>query len=259
MKARLEFRHDERVAFVFLAAPKANILDRDMDEALDRLFASLEDRRDLRAIVLTADGPHFSFGASIQEHLPHEIGGALERLSNLLRRVAKAPAPTIAAIRGQCLGGALELALACDLILAEEGSQLGIPEIKLAVFPPAASALLPVRLGVANATDMVLTGRSWSGVEARQRGLVARTTPDGTLDQALESWLDEDFLPRSPSALRFATTAIRARVIEALERDLPRFDRLYLDELMNEPDALEGIEAFIEKRPPVWRIRETVS
>jgi len=87
MKARVELRHDDRVAVVVMAAPKANILDCAMDEALDSIFASLEERRDLRAIVLTADGPHFSFGASIQEHRPDQIGGALERLSNLLEGI----------------------------------------------------------------------------------------------------------------------------------------------------------------------------
>jgi cyclohexa-1,5-dienecarbonyl-CoA hydratase len=252
MKAKLEFLHDERVARVTLAAPKANVLDEPMIEALGDIFGELADRRDLCAIVITGEGPHFSFGASIEEHVPEQIGGALSRLGKLLRKVAKAPAPTIAAVRGQCLGGGFELVLACDLIVAEEGAAFAVPEIKLAVFPPAASALLPVRLGSAAASYLTLTGRSWSGVEAKQHGLVARLAPDGGLDEEVDSWLREDFLPRSPAALRYATQAIRVAVMDALEIALPRLDLLYLEELMKEPDAVEGINAFMEKRPPVW-------
>lgn len=255
MKAKLEFIHDDRVARVTLAAPKANILDEPMVETLTGFFEQLNERRDLRAIVIGAEGPHFSFGASIEEHVPEQIGGALSRLSNLLRLVARAPAPTIAAVRGQCLGGGFELVLGCDLIIAEESAALGVPEIKLAVFPPAASALLPVRIGTAGAAALTLTGRSWSGTEAHQRGLVARLVKDGTLDQELDAWLSEDFLPLSPAALSYATRSIREAIVDAVEITLPRLDLLYLDELMKEPDAIEGINAFMEKRPPVWRKR----
>lgn len=253
MKAKLEFIHDGRVARVTLAAPKANVLDEPMIEALDDAFSELAERRDLCAIVIAAEGPHFSFGASIEEHVPEQIGGALSRLGKLLRKVAKAPAPTVAAVRGQCLGGGFELVLACDLVVAEESAAFAVPEIKLAVFPPAASALLPVRLGTALASQLVLSGSSWSGAEAKQHGLVARLAPDGGLDEAVDAWLREELLPKSPAALRYATQAIRVAVMDALEIALPRLDLLYLEELMKEPDAVEGINAFMEKRPPVWR------
>lgn len=247
-KARLELSAEGGVARVTLAAPKANILDRVMVEDLDAIFASLETRRDLRAVVVGAEGPHFSFGASVEEHLPDQIEGALARLGGLLRRVARTPAPTIAAVRGQCLGGGFELVLACDLIVAEEGAQFGAPEIKLGVFPPAASALLPVRIGVAGASALVLTGASWNGTRAMQQGLVARVTPNGQLDAGVDAFLDEVVRPRSASALRHAARAVRRQVIRALDDDLPQLDRLYLDELMREPGADEGIRAFLERK-----------
>lgn len=250
MKARLEI--DGRVARVILAAPKANVLDREMIEGLESLFAQLAPRRDLCAIVIGADGPHFSFGASIEEHLPEQIGNALPRLHRLLRTVASAPAPTIAAVRGQCLGGALELVLACDLIVAEKSAQLGVPEIKLAVFPPAAAALLPVRIGAAKASLLSLTGRSWDGDDAKQAGLVARVAATGALDNELCSFLESDFVSRSPAALRHAAHAARLPIVRALEEDLPTLEQHYLQELMREPDAVEGIRAFLEKREPHW-------
>lgn len=250
MKARLEI--DRRVARVVLAAPKANVLDRLMIEDLESLFAQLAPRRDLCAIVIASDGAHFSFGASVEEHLPEQIEAALPRLSQLLRTIAAAPAPTIAAVRGQCLGGGLELVLACDLIVAEESAQLGVPEIKLAVFPPAAAALLPVRIGAANASLLALTGRSWNGVEAKQAGLVSRLALTGALDDEVGALLEADFVSRSPAALRHAARAVRTPIVRALEHDLPWLEKLYLEELMREPDAAEGIHAFLEKREPHW-------
>jgi len=220
---------------------------------LESAFDHLAARRDLKAIVLMGEGPNFSFGASVQEHLPEQISGTLTRLHALLRRIAEAPAPTIAAVRGQCLGGGLELALACDLILAEETAQLGCPEIQLGVFPPAASALLPVRIGAGPASSLVLTGVSVTGAVGAALGLVARTAGPGQLEAVLAEWLAADFLPRSPSALRYAALAVRRPLMHALEQDLPVLERLYLQDLMSEPDAAEGIRAFLEKRSPRWR------
>lgn len=254
-RANLEFQHDGKVARVTLAAPKANILDRAMMSDLERACDELDRRRDLVAVVIGAEGSHFSFGASVQEHLPEEIGDTLARLHRLLRRVSMLPAPTIAAVRGSCLGGGFELVLACDLILAEESSMLGVPEIKLAVFPPAASALLPWRIGGGPAAALCLTGASWSGKDAAAHGLVARTAPDGELEAKLEQWLEEDFLPRSPAALRLGAKAARRALRRALDDDLPVLERLYLDELMAEPDATEGIRAFLEKRAPRFGLK----
>lgn len=255
-RAELKLEHDGRVARLRLAAPKANILDRAMVADLDRACDALQKRRGLVAIVLDAEGPNFSYGASVAEHLPGEIEVVLAELHALLARFLELPAPTIAAIRGSCLGGGLELALVCDLILAEDGARLGQPEIKLAVFPPAASALLPVRIGGGPASELILTGASWSGRRAAALRLVTRTTPDGTLDDAISAWLSEDFLDRSPAALAQAVRATRLPLRRALKSDLPRFERQYLQELMREPDAVEGIRAFLEKRPARWQREE---
>jgi cyclohexa-1,5-dienecarbonyl-CoA hydratase len=239
-KVRLEMNDGGRVARIFLAE-------------LDRAFTVVAARRDLCAVVLAAEGPHFSFGASVQEHLPGEVAGMLSGFHALVRRMMDTPAPMIAALRGQCLGGGFELALACDLIMAEETAQLGVPEIKLAVFPPVAVVLLPVQIGTGPAAELALTGASWTAARAAAAGLVSRTVPAGTLDSQLDEWLRQDFLPLSPAALRNASAVVRRRKKRALEEELPAVERLYLTELMAEPDAEEGLRAFLEKRPPKWR------
>ena len=248
-KIRLEWTHDERVARITLAAPRANIVDVAMTRELDAAFAQCG-TRSLNAIVLAADGPHFSFGASVPEHLPAQIGEALPALHALLRRIHEAPAPVIAAVRGHCLGGGFEVVLACDLVIADKTAQFGSPEIKLAVFAPAASALLPVRIGQFAAAKILLTGASISADEAARCGLIAKLVDD--LDAGLNQWVESDFLPRSPSSLRYACQAARFSAARALSEDLPRIEQLYLSELMSTPDAEEGIRAFIEKRTPQW-------
>ncbi len=252
-KARLDWSHQGRVAKLVLAAPPGNVLDRAMLAELQAGAEAIAARGGVNAVVLTGEGPHFSYGAAVEEHLPGEIVATLAALHGLLRRLVKLPAPTLAAVRGQCLGGGFELALACDLVLAEENARLGCPEIKLAVFPPAASALLPVRIGAARAAELLLTGRSWTAAEAHHHGLVTRLAPPDQLREELETWLERDLLPLSAAALRHATAAARRPVRRALVEDLPDHEHRYLEELMAEPDALEGLQAFLAKRPPRWQ------
>ena len=251
-KVRLEFTHESQIARITMAAPKANILDRAMMRSLGAVLEQLAGQSNLKAIVLAGAGPHFSFGASIEEHLPAQISETLAHLRQLLLKMAATPAPMIAAVRGQCLGGGLELALACDLIVAEEGGQFGLPEIKLGVFPPAGAALLPVRIGSGRAAALVLTGVSWTANEALAAGLVNKVFPNGELELHLADWLESEFLSRSAPALRFATQAARRPLARALEVDLPALEHVYLDELMQQPDAVEGVLAFLEKRQPRW-------
>lgn len=233
MLAMTQSHSDAGAARVALPSP---ILDDAAVSALDAQFAELEARRDLRAIVIEAGGAHFSYGASIEEHLPESIEASLTHFHALLRRIAAAPAPTIAAVRGYCLGGGFELALACDLIVAAEDAQFGLPEIKLGVFPPAAAALLPVRIGVAGASALILTGSNWSAAQAMQHGLVSHI---GTFD--------ESFLPHKRTALRYAARAVRRNIVRALNDDLPQLERMYLEELMREDDAVDGIREFLRR------------
>jgi len=252
-RLKLSFEHDGQVACVALAAPKANIVDQAMMAALLAAFDDLRNRPPLKVMILTAEGPHFSFGASVQEHLPEHVRTMLSQFSGLLGQMLELPAVTIAAVRGQCLGGGFELALACDFIVAEEGAAFACPEIKLAVFPPAAAVLLPARIGASRAAELVLTGATWNVAQAAEAGLIVRTAPQGQLEATVETWIRDNFLSRSPVALRYGIRAARLPLRRALQEGLPQLERMYLDELMAEPDAVEGLRAFMEKREPVWQ------
>jgi len=253
-RIKMHFQHQGRIARLTLAAPKANILDRQMMAELNLALQHCAEHP-LHAIVIGAEGPHFSFGASVQEHMPDQIVGTLATLHALLRRLASASAPTIAAVQGRCLGGGFELALGCDLMMVEDSAIFAAPEVKLGVFAPAASALLPVKVGSARAAGLLLTGVELSAFEAFSSGLANRLAPKGFLDPELEAWLDADFLSRPPVTLRCAAEAARWAVREALDKRLPVLERLYLDKLMAAPEPLEGLKAFIEKREPEWHLQ----
>lgn len=244
---------DGAVAVLELGPPPANVLDRARIAALRGHLRALADERGLKAILLRGAGAHFSYGASVPEHLPGEVETMLPEFHALLRELgAPSLPPVIAVVRGRCLGGGLELALACDLIAVAEDAQLACPEIKLGVFPPAGAALLGARAGAGRALDLVCSGRAIRGAEAAAWGLAALCAPADGLDAAVEAWVRAHLLPLSGAALRHARRAARAPLQNALEQTLPALERQYLDELMETRDAREGLDAFLAKRAPQW-------
>lgn len=248
-KIRTTLEHGDRVLWIRLAAPPGNVLDRVMTGELHGAIDA-HAGRGLAAIVFEGEGRHFSFGASVPEHTRAEAPGMLRRFHGLFRRLATLGVPTIAVVRGQCLGGGLELASWCSFVFAAPEAMFGQPEIRLAVFPPLASLVLPWKIGGARALDLCVTGRSVTAAEAERLGLVSQVAADPA--EAARVFLREHLLEKSGPSLAFAERAAREALIDALERRLPALERLYLEELMATPDANEGITAFIEKRPPRW-------
>ncbi|MHC4846412.1 MAG: enoyl-CoA hydratase-related protein, partial [Planctomycetota bacterium] len=162
-----------------------------------------------------------------------------------------ASVPVLAAVRGQCLGGGLELAAFCHRVFASPDAMLGQPEIQLGVFAPVASVILPGRIGRGAAEDLCLTGRVLPAGEALQMGLVDEVTAD-PMAGAL-AWAEQHLLPRSAASLRCATQAARRGFMRRFREEIVDLTSVYLDELMTTADAKEGIAAFLEKRAPVWR------
>jgi cyclohexa-1,5-dienecarbonyl-CoA hydratase len=235
-----------------LARPKANIIDAAMIAALDAAFRDERYAR-ARAALLDHEGPHFSFGASVEEHLPANCAAMIAGLHALLVRMLEWPAPVLVAVKGQCLGGGLELALAGSRIFAAPDAQFGQPEIKLAVFAPAASCLLPFRVNQQCAEDLLFSGRSLGADEALRAGLAASVDAD-PVAAALE-YYDKHLAARSAAALRYAVLAARVGYTAEVKRRIAEVERLYLEGLMKTRDANEGLVAFLEKRTPRFEHR----
>lgn len=236
-----------------LARPKANVIDAQMVAALANAFSSREKNKGLVAALLDHEGPHFSFGASVEEHLPQRCDQMLRQLHALITQMLDWPRPILVAARGQCLGGGLELALAGSLLFVSPDARLGQPEIKLGVFAPAASVLLPMRIGQARAEDLLLSGRSIDGATAAAWGLASAVGDDPSAI-ALK-YFDENFAKSSAAALSYAARAAREPFADVARLRLEDVEALYLEKLMATRDANEGLSAFIEKRQPKWEHR----
>jgi cyclohexa-1,5-dienecarbonyl-CoA hydratase len=244
---------DGRLLRLRLNRPKANLIDAAMVAALDQQLAEHLDNGEFGALLIDAEGPHFSFGASIEEHLPGQCAGMLAGLHRLILRMVESPVPLLIAVRGQCLGGGLELALAGHLMFVTPEANLGQPEMKLGVFAPAASCLLPELVGPQRAFDLLVSGRNITGTQAAAIGIAHEATSDP--ERAALAYFEEHLKPKSASSLRLAVKAARLDYVARVKEKIRAVERLYLDELMATHDAVAGLEAFIAKRSPQWQHR----
>lgn len=236
-----------------LSRPKANIVDAAMIGALSTALAEHRDARMLRGVLIDHEGPHFSFGASVEEHMPDQVAAMLSTLHGLVLDLLAYPLPVMVAARGQCLGGGLEVACAGHMLFVHPATQLGQPEIQLGVFPPAASCLLPEKMPLGAAEDLLLSGRSIDGAEAARLGLAQHVGDDP--EAAALAWFDQGPARHSPAVLRLATKAARLGLVERVRDKLAALETLYLSALMTTHDANEGLTAFLEKRPATWEGR----
>lgn len=246
------FEEDGRLLRLRLNRPKANIIDAATIGALRAALTEHLGNALLGGLLLDAEGPHFSFGASVEEHRPAQCADMLRGLHALVLQLVESPVPVLVALRGQCLGGGLELAMSGHLIFAAADATLGQPEMKIGVFAPAASCLLPELIGLPRATDLLLSGRGIGGAEAAAAGLViAAADPE----RAALAYFVEHLKPKSASSLRYAVKAARFDHAARVRAKLERVERMYLDELMASHDAVEGLEAFLGKRTAQWQHR----
>ena len=240
---------DGRVREIRLDRPPVNVLNLALLAELDQVLQATEEA----VVVIRGAGKLFSAGVDVADHVPERVEAMIRGFHQVLELIGQHSAVSVAAVHGAALGGGLELALACDLTVVTPDARLGLPEIRLGVFPPWAAARFPGRYPMAVVSDLLLTGEELSGAEAHRRGLVSRVADDDGLDPALDK-LCASLLRNSAAALRMGRRAL------ALGRNhggdaLRAIEQLYLHELMATEDANEGLQAFVERRAPVWRHR----
>lgn len=237
---------------VVLNHPPLNILTRAVLGQIRDAAATLAGDRSVRVLLLRAEGKHFSAGADVGEHMPPQYEELIPEFMETITALRDFPLPTVAAVRGRCLGGGFELAQAIDLVVAGESASFGQPEIMLGVIAPAASALLPMLTTTARAAEIVFTGDAMSAADAYAAGLLARVTADDVVEQEARA-LCGRIAKHSGAALRITKQVLRAGETAARTAAFAEAERLYREDLMQTQDALEGLNAFLEKRPATWK------
>jgi methylglutaconyl-CoA hydratase len=255
---RTEFRTERRGGveiWTIDGEPRRNSISVAMLAELTALLARAAADRTLRCAVVTGAGDKaFCAGADLKERArmsEAEVHAFHDGLRRTFRAIEQAPQVFVAAVNGAALGGGLELALACDLRVAADSAQMGLPEVGLGIIPGGGGTQrLPRLVGVARAKDLVLTGRRLGAAEAFAIGLVARVVPSARLmDEALA--YAGEVAQNAPVSLRQAKRAIDGGLHLSLDEALGLEHQMYQD-CLGTKDRLEALRAFAEKRPPVF-------
>ncbi len=240
------------VARIILANPPVNVMDIPMMDELLVAIEEVEARADIAGVVIAGGDRAFSAGVDVAAHTPDRVRDMLVKFHSVIRALIATRKVTIAAVRGNCLGGGAELAAVCDLVFTTDTAHWGFPEISLGCFPPVAAVVLAGIVGQKRASDLILTGRRISGEEAMRIGLANEAVADDELAELVDETV-ERIGKLSSAALATTKKALYAWDAMHVEKGLARAEQIYLDELMKLEDAREGIRAFLEKRDPVWK------
>jgi cyclohexa-1,5-dienecarbonyl-CoA hydratase len=248
---RLSADINSSVARIVLRHAPLNVIDIPMMEELAQVLGEIETRSDVSVVVLSGEGRAFSAGVDVAAHTPDKVKAMLLKFHSVVGALVATKKVTVAAVHGHCLGGGAELAMVCDMVYTTGSAQWGFPEIKLACYPPVACTALAALVGQKRAAELILTGRTISGIEAAEIGLANRGVPDEELASVVDSTVHE-LIGLSPAALAVTKKAIYAWDAMHFDKGLARAEKIYLEELMKTADAQEGIRAFMEKREPKW-------
>jgi len=233
-----------------LQHPPLNVIDIAMMDELAQALAGIEARSDVSTVILSGAGKDFSVGVDVAAHTPDKTEGMLAKFHAVIRALIGSRKVTIAAVHGHCLGGGAELAMVCDLVYTAESATWGFPEIKLGCYPPVAATAMAALVGQKQTADLILTGRSITGTEAARIGLATRAA--GDVEEAVQEAVQQ-LSKLSPAVLAITKKANYAWDSMHFDKGLARAEKIYLEELMKTEDVHEGINAFLEKRLPVWK------
>jgi len=250
----LKYEMTDAVARITLDRPKFNMMNIEMMDELNGLFEALLREDDLKCIVLYAEGKHFCTGVEVADHKPDKVGDMIATFNRIFELSEQIEVPIIASVQGYCLGGGMELAIACDVIVAAQSAQFGQPEIKVGFFPPYAAMRLPQLVGPARAIEICTTGKFYSAADAQQMGMVGYVSEDDRLGETTAEIVKE-IQTNSPLIIRLNKRAVRQHLGLAFTPALAGVSDLFLNTLMKTEDTLEGIASYEEKRKPVWKNR----
>jgi cyclohexa-1,5-dienecarbonyl-CoA hydratase len=188
----------------------------------------------------------------VGDHKPELVGDMIATFNRIFQLIDELTVPTIAAVQGACLGGGMEVAIACDMIIASKKAVFGQPEVKLGFFPPFAAIRLPALIGPAKTIEICTTGRTFGADEALALGMISQSVEPDQFENAVNKLVAE-IKTSSPLILRLNKLAVKKHLGMDFDKALAGVSDLFLNTLMKSEDTLEGIASFYEKRKPVWK------
>jgi len=240
------------VARLTFARPKHNVFNIAMMQEFNAALESLGAEKGLKCVVILGEGPSWCAGVDVGDHRPELVDQMIRTFNQALQSIEAIPVPVIAAVHGACLGGGMEFAIACDMVVAAKKAKFGQPEVKLGFFPPYAAIRLPALVGPAKAIEICATGRTYSADEAVAMGFVNRAVEDEQFDAEVAKLVGE-IQTSSPLILRLNKQAVKAHLGMSFSKAIESVSDLFLNTLMKTEDTLEGIASFYEKRKSVWK------
>jgi len=236
---------------LFLKRPPLNILNIEMMKEINLVLEEIISRTDIKVVVFRSEEKAFSAGVDVGEHTADKVEEMMDIFGRMFQLLDQVKGVTIAAVKGAALGGGCELATFCDIILATDKAKFGQPEIVVGVYAPIAVAIFPRLIGRHRALELLITGDTISGEEAYRIGLANHVFPFDQFDQMLEDFLAK-ILNKSAAIIAVTKQVVDQGLYSSVPSAIEIAEEHYMNELMNTKDAHEGLNAFLEKRPPNW-------
>jgi len=246
------FEREGGVAKITLNHPPVNIMDIPTMREINVALESLQDDRESKVVLFAATGKAFCAGVDVKDHTADKVGEMVEVFHRIFRLMWSLDVPTVAAVNGAALGGGCELVTFCDMVIASEKATFGQPEIQVGVYPPVAAVTFPRLMPQMKAMELLLLGGVIGAEEAERLGIVNRVVPVESFDEEVSSFVGR-LAALSGAVLRLTKRAALQGLTLDFEEALALSEDLYLKQLMKTEDATEGLQAFMEKRKPVWK------
>jgi len=241
-------------ARIRLNLPPLNIIDIPMLSEIQGAITRVQSEQDVKVLVFDHQGKAFSAGVSIRDHTPDKVSEMIEKFHGVFRLLQSLALPTVALVDGMALGGGCELATFCDMVVASERATFGQPEIKVGVFPPVAAVIFPHLVGRNRALELLLTGDTIDAADAKAAGLINKVFPTEEFRQKADEFIGK-LTSLSAPVLKLTKRAVDRALDADVIEGLAAAEKLYLGELMQTEDAREGLNAYLEKRKPIWKNR----
>ncbi|HSO09894.1 MAG TPA: enoyl-CoA hydratase/isomerase family protein [Desulfoprunum sp.] len=249
-----QLTQENGIARITFNRPKHNVLNMAMMQELTAILADLNADAELKCVVIAAQGASWCAGVEVLDHKPELAPDMIRIFDALLKQIHALAVPSIAAVNGACLGGGMEVAIACDMVVAARSAVFGQPEIKLGFLPPYAAVRLPRLVGPSRAIEICTTGKRYSAEAMQQMGVVCDVFDDNALEKGVAQ-LTKEIQHASPLIIRLNKKAVNQHVGMAIDDAMESANDMFLNQLMHTEDTLEGLRSFEEKRRPEWKNR----